>query len=214
MKKGFLKKMVFFLAGLSTLIILGCSENNSLNQPDHGANSNVSKITPDALVNSSWTFLGLPAELGLNKGKGKKKTGWTVSKESEPDKKVKLKIKQDYECAHGKIEVEIKVDIEANAVPAGEWISMNFSTNIGIISFLPNMVYDKITKVSVKFKGLKLTDVTEDQINFVYLDVNGDYIAVDQKNVKVKYKDGEINEISVKDQDIPNVSRYAFTLTS
>jgi hypothetical protein len=217
MKREIFKETAIILLSLSLVFIFGCSENNSLNQPDNQPSSVVSK-NDNGMSLSPISALQLPPALGLQKGKGKKSKGsggWSDTEEVKADKSVKLKIKEKYESEFGKIEVEIKVEIKKNYLEEGSFITMTCDPSTGVISFLPHMIYDKIAKVSVGYKGLSewLSGVTAQQINFVYLEANGDYIAIDQSNIKIKYKDDKVDEVSIKDVDGLNCARYIYVVT-
>jgi len=209
MKREIFKETATILLSLSLVLIFGCSKNGSLNQPDSYPNSDLYKNSPGMITDSPWIIITLPE--GASLLKGKKSKGWTDTEEVKPDKKVKLKIKEKYESEHGKVEVEIKVDIKKDHLTPGSFITMTFEPSTGLITFLPHMIFEKIAKVSVKFKGLRLA-VDKGKINFIYLEADGEYVAVDKKNIKVKYKDGVVTEISIKGLDGLNCGRYAFAV--
>jgi hypothetical protein len=216
MKRETLKKTALALFSLCLAFIFGCSENSTLNQPDNKSSSTVFKNDLSTLDDSTqtWTPIVLPAEnqLGKKDKKGKGSTGFTVTGLIEAAKKSKLQIKDKYSGGpHGEVSVEIKVEFAANTVAEDTYITMTFDPSTGVTTFLPHMIFEKRAKVSVMYKGADLSDIEdEESINFMFLDDNGEYKAIDKKKYKIKIKKKE-GKVEVKDVEDLGFSRYMFT---
>lgn len=189
------------LIAILLVTIWGCSEHKSTTEP---VNQNNSSVAQSVTAEPNWIALPKPTFQSLYKG-----TGFIKTKLVEADKNTKLEIKDEYEGGpKGKVKLEVTIEFKKGTVAEDTFITMIFDTKTGVITFMPNMIFNKEARLELKYYGIDLTGVNEDDVNFQYLAPDGNYEAVDKRKIKVNIKKGEIILKFVK---IPHFSYFGFT---
>ena len=133
---------------------------------------------------------------------------FSTSKLVKADKDTELIIDESYSGGpHGEVKVIVKLKFYSGSVDQDTQITMEIDDQTGVISFSPSMVFNKPAELYIKLEGLDLNDDDEENVDFVYLTVNGTYEAVEYDEIEVDTDDGELE---LKEGEVDHFSRYGF----
>ena len=180
---------LFLAAGL---IISGCS--------DLGTNAPTNQTTNKQL-------LKLPAQ-----------SGTTVESEHSVTKRIGAErggiiyLHDSYKSEDGNlVTVKAQLKLPAHAFDDSyEDITMTADKEYAAVQFNPSMVFKKALKLNLTFTGLskdELTNLSEGQISFVYVDQDGNTTLIKNDGITVDVRTGSV---SVRNAEIHHFSRYSF----
>ena len=206
-------KTILRLSLISMLIFFGCDQQSDLISSFESIESGSSSdILPDIPVeielkrlkyvdgaDNAFIPLNLPASEIPNLGKSKVIDG-----------KHGGIIKINYEFHsddNNEISIRAQLDIPKDAFDGEQLISMMLHNDIGAVSFYPHTVFDKPVKFSMKYKGIDLSTVNPDSVDFIFQDYDGSTEQINYKNLIVKPDKGELE---LKNAELHHFSRYGW----
>jgi len=177
---------------LSLLLSYACKEETSLIAP---GKTSVSSEEPN------WISLPLSAnrlqKTFMVTQKITKRRGGTIS------------LKKAYVGGpHGKVKVSVKMEFPPKSIDHDEKFTLTIDDETGMMSISPEMTFNKAVSLTIKLEGIDLSGLDEDQIGFVYLDADGNYIPADFNKLKIDIGKGKLGVIKVTTNE---GSRYGFT---
>ncbi len=173
------------------LFLVGCTNDSSLVGPT------ATDLTTQSVQTQGDSFIGLPFT-SLDKSKKSKK-------KIDGAKGGEIEIKG--ELRNG-IEFEAKLVIPKGAFEGKKKITIKFDKKTAAFDFGPdNTSFDLPLLLTAKIEGLNLDGLTADDIQFGFLDQNGNLIPVVYKKMEVDIEDGEL---AVYEAQINHFSRYGW----
>lgn len=190
-----MKNSILFI--LLILLISSCEEKNQLVAPDNSA----------TVENANWLKLPLPKGLSVE-------SNFHSTYKVKKDKEAKIKIKEEYLSANGKVKIDAELKIKKNTIVYDEIdITMNIDIYNSTISFTPSTYLLEPGELKLKFEGLDIDDLEEGDVKFIFAgqygtieDVEFDEIKLDKKKGKIELKKGKIKNFS----EPFDPSRYGF----
>ena len=88
---------------------------------------------------------------------------------------------------------------------------MTVDSENGTLSFSPSMEFNKDVELYVKFEGLDLTDLKNNEIDFVYMANDGTIGLINYKEIIFDKSSGILE---LKECKVPHFSRYGLTRTT
>ena len=76
-----------------------------------------------------------------------------------------------------------------------------------VVDLYPQMTFDNPLNLNLTFSGLDLTGVNPSEVNFYYIDPDGNLEIAENDGITVDIANGTL---SVKNAKIPHFSRYGF----
>ena len=183
---------------LAGLFFTACSEESSFTSPMNIDNQE--QITA-ASAQPNWVQLPKSTKNTLSK---KISAGKLIT----PDKEDKITIRADWEGGnHGQVKINATIQFKKGTVKEDTYITMELNSQTGVVTFQPHMMFNTNAIYTVEFEGIDLDGVDEDNIDFVYLNPNGDYEYMDANKIKVDVSQGKMKINKAK---LPHFSRYGF----
>lgn len=99
------------------------------------------------------------------------------------------------------------LDFDAGAFQGLKTISQTFNTNGAAVVFGPTMQFQEKVKYTYGIRGLDLTSIDPNTLDFVYIDANGNMYSVDYESITMDVNTGMLK---VVDAELPHFSRYGF----
>jgi hypothetical protein len=180
-----LKNILFYFISFIALILFSCNDSSSINSPIQSDSKTQLTINPDSEIFVTKVIDGL---IG-----GKIQFDTTLINKENDTIKIAGELVIDSFSFDGDKEIQI--------IP-------NFSN--ATIQFYPSMVFKKAIKFNMLFKGLdlqKLGFTADNQINFVYIDDDGNIEPISYVKCTLI---GNQRFIKVTGASLNHFSRYAF----
>jgi len=173
------------------LFLVGCSNDSSLVGPTG------TDITNQSVQTQGDSFIGLPVT-SLDKSK-------KVKKEINGDKGGTIEI--EGELKNG-IEFEAKLVIPKGAFEGTKKITVKFDKKEAAFDFGPNnTTFDKPLLLTAKINGLNLKNIDPNDVQFGYIDKQGNLIPIVYDEMKVDVEEGEL---AVYNAQLNHFSRYGW----
>ena len=78
----------------------------------------------------------------------------------------------------------------------------------GTITYSPSMNFNVPAILDLDYRGIDLTGINPDSIDFVYHNPNGNFDSAEYDEIRVNVEDGRLE---LKDAKIPHFSRYGYS---
>jgi hypothetical protein len=189
-----LKKFLFLATIAASLFYFGCS--------DLATNPNTNPgVSTQSAKNVTW--VNLPSQASLDKRNGDfNASGFVVGNLGGY-----LHFNESYVGSDGNtVSIEANLTIPAGAFNGAKDIKMQ-ATDFAAVDFFPSMIFNKPLSLNLKFTGLNLDGVNPKDINFYYMDTNGNLVPAANDGVIVDVQTGTLEVINAQ---IPHFSRYGF----
>ncbi len=124
----------------------------------------------------------------------------------------KLILKHKWMDSNGnKVEIEIVLEIERNGISKNAELMLTlddeqFLGNLDLVFGPHGTVFEKAAELSIKAKGLDLSDFDEESFGLYYDTEDGKWEKMTWKKLSVNIRRGEIEIVKAK---LPHFSRYA-----
>ena len=116
-----------------------------------------------------------------------------------------IKLNESYSSESGEVSIKAKLKVPKNAFSGTETLEYQINGEDGSIDFYPGMTFDKDLLFDLKFTGLDLSGINPSDIQFLYLDPDGNTYPVQYSHLTV---DVDRGILEVKDAVITHFSRY------
>jgi hypothetical protein len=106
--------------------------------------------------------------------------------------------------------VQADLIFEPNSFPGTQNITMSPDLSTGSIHFSPSMILARPAELTLKFRGINLSQLGFDanaKVDFVFIANDGTIENIEYEECKIKWAE---QELKVKKAKLPHFSRYAF----
>lgn len=211
---------------LSLFLLVSCNVNDSITDPRSNKSYRLDKqlegyrftsIPSDQISHftkglTNYEYGSKPNWIQLPEIKGLlKDAGYTTSKFVNADKDTELIMDHTYNGGiHGKVKIIVKLMLYEGTLNQDSFISMTVNRENGTITFEPSQEFNKDAELYVKFEGIDLTHVEEEDISFDFLGKNGSLLKIHFKEIIIDQASGTLE---LKEGKVPHFSRYGWTQT-
>lgn len=105
------------------------------------------------------------------------------------------------------VTVSVLVDFPQRSFLGNKNITITANTNEAIVDFGPSMNFLIPITVNITFTGLNLNSLNLNEIDFYYIDQDGNFLEVEKQGIVVDFSTGTVSVINAK---IFHFSRYGF----
>jgi len=184
------------LLAMLSLFVVGCSEESNMLAPVDNLNTN----------QPNW--ISLPNQQSATGMSIMSQPSFQESQLIDGKKGGTIKIDTKYKGGpNGEVKIKAELEFPKNAFEGRVYFTMNMSAENENATFLPHAVFNKPAKYNLEFKGLDLSGIDPDNVDFVYQAEDGSYEKIDREKIEINIKEGKVK---VKDAELPHFSRYGF----
>jgi hypothetical protein len=186
------KKFIYTLTLASLMFFFGCEQSSDPTSSE------------SSLPTSQLNLISIPTPAGGLSVE----TLLTEYKEIEGDEGGRFTAYFSYEGGpFGEVTVYSKLYFFDDAFSGDKVISQTLDTEYAAMSFGPSMQFDARVKLDLRITGLDLTGVDPDDVDFVFVDDDGNIEHVEYDEIEVNLSTGTIE---VDDVELTHFSRYGF----
>ena len=191
-KKKLIKMKTFFLIMIVGIVFfIGCSDQDTILGPGNNLTSGPNWIT-------------LPPRSGFSI-----ESDFSVTKQIDGNKGGRLEINVQYLGGpHGEVRLKAILELPANCFSGSKNITMVLEDVNGTITYSPSMNFNVPAILDLEYRGIDLTGINPDSIDFVYHNPNGNFDSAEYDEIRVNVEDGRLE---LKDAKIPHFSRYGYS---
>lgn len=112
-----------------------------------------------------------------------------------------------YQGLTGPMKIFAEIKFKAKAFTGTHLVTMMIDNVSGTVSFNPPLVFVRPANLDMKFIGLDLNGMNDENISFVYINPNGNFEPVLCKEIIVNVSE---RALQLKDAEIKHFSRYGW----
>ena len=203
-------KFIYTLSLLSILLIFGCDQGLDISSPVNENNSvEILPDIPDSIEVIPWPYppgseivfipINLPPDV---------KPQLEVSKVIDGNAGDIIEIDNEFQTNSGDtISIYVQLEIPRDAFDGIKEISMKLDNESGIISFYPEMVFNKYLRLFMIYTGVDLSGIDPNSVDFVFQDYDGSTEQMEYQDLKVNVEEGKLDLERAK---IHHFSRYGW----
>jgi len=184
MIKNYIGLVIIFI-----MVLSGCTEDNFVENPI------TAELEGKSLINLPRS---IQAEVGVV---------FSASSIIHGCKGGSVIIDTNYQSSTGPMKIFAEIKFKANAFIGSKLVTMMIDNVSGMVSFDPPSVFYRPANLDMKFAGLNLDKMDEDNIRFVYINPNGTFEPVFYKDIIINISG---NNLEIKDAEINHFSRYGW----
>lgn len=182
-----MKKLLYTLLIL-TFTFIGCSESGSILAPQE--------------IKTEKRFLELPKAEKLSI-----ESQFTTEKRITGNLGGEVSLFGQYLSQNGEVSVSVLANFPQRSFLGNKNITITANTNEAVVDFGPSMNFLIPITVNITFTGINLNNLNINEINFYYIDENGNFELVENQGIVVNISTGTVTVVNAK---ISHFSRYGF----
>jgi hypothetical protein len=182
-----------YVTALLLLSFVGCMQESNITEPINNIEKTQSK-----------TIIMLPAKADINV-----EDVFTTSQNVSGTAGGQLHLTRSYLGTNGNlVTVDCKLTVPANnyAFSNDRNITMQVGSEAGV-DFFPSMTFSQPVILNYTITGVDLSGVNPDDVNFYYVDTNGNLAPTVNDGVTVDLNSGTLNVVNAQ---LPHFSRWAY----
>ena len=167
-----------------------------------GCSDNITSTEPSLKTASSVSWIALSKNSALAK-----EGNLSVSEKIVGNKGGDLSLSGSYPGAgYNTVYVNAELTVPKRAYHGAKTLTMEIGDD-AVVDLYPQMTFDNPLNLNLTFSGLDLTGVNPSEVNFYYIDPDGNLEIAENDGITVDIANGTL---SVKNAKIPHFSRYGF----
>jgi hypothetical protein len=193
----FLFTVIFLIA--SIIVFTSCNKNSGPLSP----NDESGITSPDYAISYFYSPIILPERAPLFQD-----SVYTINKEINGDAGGSISYSNYFISAEGdSISFEFDIDFPESSFVGNENITVTLDNEYAALHFYPHLIFNKDVKLTQQFKGLNLDGMSNQTIDFVFMDDNGNVEVVRKNGIQVIVPQRLVRVMNAK---LKHFSRYGW----